>query len=369
MLKVNKLVMKFIEEYRDRDLILKISDHIKRSATGSYLFMEVCGGHTAAIHRFGIPSLLPSGIELIPGPGCPVCVTSTGFIDKAVLYSKTEGVIIGTFGDLIRVPGSYSSLEKAKSEGADVRTLFSGLEALNIAETNPDKIVIFPAIGFETTAPGTAVIITEAARRKLRNFLVLCAHKVMPPAMDIIVREGTNLQGFICPGHVAAVTGSEIFEFLPRSYNLGCVITGFEPSDILQAILMLVKQVNAKKPSVETAYTRAVKPEGNPVARKMITRVFEKCDTIWRGFGTIKDSGLKLRNDFSMYDAEKVMPVSVRPEADNPFCICGDILRGLKRPADCSLFGTACHPGNPAGACMVSPEGACNVYYKYSYDK
>jgi hydrogenase expression/formation protein HypD len=366
MLPVNKLLMKFVDEYRDKDLIHKLTGHIKRSATGRYVFMEVCGGHTSAIHRFGIPSLLPSCIELISGPGCPVCVTPAGFIDKAVLYSKMEGVIIVTFGDLVRVPGSFSSLEKAKSEGADVRTIFSGLEALSIAETNPDKIVIFPAIGFETTAPGTSVTVMEARRKNLKNFLIISAHKIMPPAMDMVVREGTMLNGFICPGHVAAITGSGIFEFLPRDYNLGCVITGFEPADILQAILMLVNQVNRKQPVVETAYTRAVKPEGNPVARQNISEVFEKCDTAWRGFGMIKESGLKLKDDFMQFDAEKMMPVSVTPAADNPSCICGDILRGLKRPVDCSLFGTACIPENPVGACMVSPEGACNTCFKYS---
>lgn len=360
--------MKYIEEYRDKDLILKLADHIRQSVAGDYSFMEVCGGHTSAIHRFGIPSLLPSCISLISGPGCPVCVTSTDFIDKAIFYSKREDVIITTFGDLIRVPGSSSSLEKERSEGADIRIVFSGLEALNIARSNPERTVIFLGIGFETTAPGTAITVKQAKEAGLNNFLLLSAHKVMPPVMDTIAKEGIQLDGFICPGHVATITGSRIFKFLPEKNNLGCVIAGFEPSDLLQSILMLISQVNRKSPDVEIQYTRAVTLNGNSIAQRHMSEVFELCNTIWRGFGIIPDSGLRLRNEFENFDAEKRIPVTIDYKEDNPFCICGDILRGLKKPYDCPLFRTACVPENPVGACMVSPEGACNSFFKYSHN-
>lgn len=361
--------MKFIDEYRDLSLIGKLTGQIREIAGGSYIFMEVCGGHTAAIRRFGIPSLLPESIKLLSGPGCPVCVTGKDFIDKAVLYAGMQNTIIATFGDLIRVPGTISSLERKKAEGADIRIVFSGLEALNMAERNPGKTVIFPAIGFETTAPGTAVTIREAKKNKISNFLVLCAHKIMPPAMDMVAREGARFNGFICPGHVAAVTGPEIFRFLPEKYKLGCVISGFEPADILQAVLMLVRQVNRGEAEVETAYTRAVKPGGNRAAKRFVNEVFEECDTVWRGFGLLKGSGLRLRKEFEQHDAERVRPVETGQSADNGMCLCGEILRGLKRPDECSLFATSCTPEDPAGACMVSPEGACNTYYKYPPDE
>jgi hydrogenase expression/formation protein HypD len=357
--------MKYIEEYRDRDLILKLADHIKQSVVGNYSFMEVCGGHTSVIHRFGIPSLLPSGINLISGPGCPVCVTSTDFIDKAILYAGRENVIITTFGDLIRVPGSSSSLEKEISKGADIRIVFSGLEALNIARSNPEKTVIFLGIGFETTAPGTAVTVKQAKEAGLNNFLLLSAHKVMPPVMDTIAKEGIQLDGFICPGHVATITGSDIFKFLPEKYNLGCVVAGFEPSDLLQSVLMLIRQVNRKSPEVEIQYTRAVTSAGNSIAMRHLSEVFEFSDANWRGFGVIPDSGLHLRKEFENFDAEKRIPVNIPFHKENASCICGDILRGLKKPDNCKLFRKACTPENPVGACMVSPEGACNSFFRY----
>lgn len=357
--------MKYIEEYRERDLILKLADIIRHSADGNYTFMEVCGGHTSAIHRFGIPSLLPSCINLISGPGCPVCVTSTDFIDKAVFYSGIENVIIATFGDLIRVPGSSSSLEMERSKGADIRIVFSGLEALNIARANPEKIIIFPGIGFETTAPGTAVTVKQAKEAGLKNFLVLSAHKIMPPVMEAIVREGIRLDGFICPGHVATITGSDIFNFLSEKYKLGCVVAGFEPSDLLQSVLMLVRQVNTKSPVVEIQYTRAVTPTGNSIALRQLSEVFELNDTSWRGFGIIPGSGLQLRREFENFDAEKQIPVKIPFIAENSSCICGEILRGLKKPDNCKLFRKACTPENPVGACMVSPEGACNSFFRY----
>ena len=357
--------MKYIDEYRDKDLIAKLANQIEKSVRGGYNFMEVCGGHTAAIHRFGIPSLLPDNIKLISGPGCPVCVTETDFIDKAIAYSEREDVIITTFGDLIRVPGSVTSLEKKKAAGADIRIVFSGLDALEIAKLNPEKKIIFLGIGFETTAPGTAATIGKAEQENIGNFFLLSAHKIMPPAMEAIVREKVSLNGFICPGHVATITGSSIFSFIPEKYNIGCVVAGFEPTDILQSVLMLIRQVNLDAPKVEIQYKRAVTMNGNTLAQSFMKDVFESCDASWRGFGTIRSSGLKLRKDYARFDAENAMPVYISHHEDNNMCICGEILRGLKTPEECPLFADICNPENPVGACMVSSEGSCNTWYKY----
>ena len=357
--------MRHIDEYRDKDLIRKLSDLIKRVSNLDYTFMEVCGGHTAAIHRFGIPSLLPENIRLISGPGCPVCVTHNSFIDKAITYSKMDDIIVTTFGDLLRVPGTGSSLEKEKAMGADIRIVFSGPEALDIAKSNSDKKVIFLGIGFETTAPGIAVTIKEVEKAGTENFYLLSAHKVMPPAMEVIIKEGVKLNGFICPGHVAAITGSEYFNFISTKYNIGCVITGFEPVDILHSIYMLVNQVNSSSPKTEIQYSRAVSKGGNVIAQKNMNDIFIPCNEYWRGLGEIASSGLKLRREYERFDAGKMMPIKVNNQEDNELCICGDILRGLKTPHECSLFATACVPENPVGACMVSIEGACNTFYKY----
>lgn len=358
--------MRFIEEYRNADLIGRLAETIRKTAAGSYNFMEVCGGHTAAIRRFGLPSLLPSDINLISGPGCPVCVTSIDFIDRLVAYSRLPGTVIATFGDLVRVPGSQSSLEQERSSGADVRIVFSALEALRMAESDPLKSVIFPGIGFETTAPGTAVVIKQASGLGLKNFLVLSAHKVMPPAMEVVAGDGADIDGFICPGHVAAITGSDVYRFLPERYGIGCVVSGFEPLDLLQSILMLVKQKNRGKPSVEIQYSRAVTPEGNKKAQKQLYEIFEPCDATWRGFGTIPGSGLKIREPFRSFDAEAGIPLDLKSTAENSSCICGKILRGIKKPSDCRLFRIVCTPDNPVGACMVSAEGTCNTYFRYS---
>lgn len=361
--------MKYIDEYRNKELIMKLTQLIFKSVQRDYTFMEVCGGHTAAIHRFGIPSMLPANLKLISGPGCPVCVTGTDFIDKSIGYSKMQKLILCTFGDLIRVPGSVSSLEKEKTTGADIRIVLSALDALEIARNNPGSKVVFLAIGFETTAPGTAVTIKLAEKDGIKNFLVLCAHKVMPPAMEAIIKEGIKLDGFICPGHVGTITGSDIFKFIPEKHNLSCVIAGFEPVDLLQSILMLVRQVNRQVPEIEIQYGRAVTKRGNNIAQKNMYQVFEPCDDHWRGLGIIRNSGLKVRKEFEKFDAENILPVKIKTSSDETLCICGDILRGLKTPKDCSLFAKTCVPGNPAGACMVSNEGACNTWYKYRPDE
>jgi len=361
--------MKYIDEYRDRALITKLAGKISAAASREYTFMEVCGGHTSAIHRFGIPSLLPKNIKLLSGPGCPVCVTGTDVIDRAVAYSGMDDVIITTFGDLIRVPGSETSLERKKESGSDIRIVFSALDALDIARSNPVKRIIFIGIGFETTAPGTAVTIKEASKAGINNFLVLGAHKIMPPAMEAIVSEGTRIDGFICPGHVAAITGSSIFDFLPGRYRTGCVVTGFEPVDILQALLMLIDQVNNADPKVEIQYKRAVPAEGNRLAQKNMKEIFVTSDAVWRGFGLIPASGLRPGKEYERFDAELSLPVEVPFHEENRNCICPEILRGLKNPGDCPLFAVACSPGNPVGACMVSAEGACNAWYKYKLEK
>ena len=357
--------MKYIDEYRNKDLVMKLSDIIHRSVRRDYTFMEVCGGHTAAIHRFGIPSMLPRDVKLISGPGCPVCVTGTDFIDRAIAYSKMEGIIITTFGDLIRVPGTISSLEKEKAAGADIRIVLSCLEALETAKANSGKMVIFLGIGFETTAPGTAVTIKIAHKEKISNFFLLSAHKVMPPAMEAIVKEGVKLDGFICPGHVATITGSKIFNFIPEKYKLGCVVAGFEPSDILFSVLMLIRQVNCNSAELEIQYKRSVTEDGNTLAMRYLSDVFEPADAHWRGFGVIPSSGLQLKDEFRKFNIEEKLPVKISLKEDNELCICGEILRGLKNPGDCSLFADICFPENPLGACMVSNEGTCNTWYKY----
>ena len=361
--------MKYIDEFRNKDLVMNLADLINKAVTRDYTFMEVCGGHTAAIHRFGIPSLLPDNIRLISGPGCPVCVTGTDFIDKAITYSKMNEVILTTFGDLLRVPGSTSSLEKEKAAGADIRIVLSGLEAIEIARITPESLVIFLGIGFETTAPGTAVTIKQAEKQNINNFFLLSAHKIMPPAMEAIIKEGVNLDGFICPGHVATITGSSIFDFIPERFNLGCVVTGFEPVDILQSILMLIRQVNQNNAKVEIEYNRAVTVKGNSIAQRLLSEVFEPYDAPWRGFGVIPLCGLKLRKDFEKFNIENKIPLKINFKEDNDLCICGKILRGLETPADCPLFAEICFPENPVGACMVSNEGTCNNWYKFRFIK
>lgn len=357
--------MKYIDEYRKKDLILGVSEEIKKISKKEISLMEVCGGHTMAIHRFGLHFLLPPNIHLLSGPGCPVCVSGQHFIDTAIAYSRLPGSIITTYGDLIRVPGSASSLEKEKAGGQDIRIVYSVLESLEIAVKNPGKNVIFLGIGFETTAPLTAAAIEEALKRNVRNFSVLSSHKVMPPVMKALVRDGVKINGFIAPGHVTAITGTGIYKDLTESFGLGVVVSGFEPVDMMQSILMLVAQFEAGKPRVEVQYQRVVREEGNPVAQKLLNKVFELKDDRWRGLGLIPLSGLKIRPGLSSFDAEKMFPLEVPVASEPKGCICGLILRGLKTPLECRLFQKKCTPSDPVGACMVSAEGTCATYYKY----
>jgi hydrogenase expression/formation protein HypD len=357
--------MKHIDEYRNPELIEKLCASIKEIAQKPYVFMEVCGGHTMAIQKFGIPSLLPSTIKLISGPGCPVCVTDTTYIDHITALAHLDNTIICTFGDLIRVPGSYTSLEKEKAAGADIRVILSSLDALKIATENPQRNVVFAAIGFETTAPGTAVAVLEAQKMNLNNFSILSAHKIMHPAMKAIVEDGVKINGYICPGHVSTITGSVMYEELCRKFGLGCVISGFEPLDILQSIYMLLIQLEKNDPKVEIQYKRAVKPNGNEKAKKIMDQAFVADDGKWRGLGTIEKSVLKLRPQYYKYDAEKKYSITYKRKEPDKGCICGEILKGKKSPSDCLLFVKKCNPENPVGACMVSNEGACQAYFKY----
>jgi hydrogenase expression/formation protein HypD len=357
--------MKYIDEYRKKDLILAVASELKKVSKKEISLMEVCGGHTMSIHRFGLKSLLPPTINLLSGPGCPVCVSGQRFIDTAIEYSKIPDIIITTYGDLIRVPGSSTSLEKEKANGSDVRIIYSTLDAVEIARLNPDKRIVFLGIGFETTAPATAAAIAQAKKLNLNNFFVLSAHKVMPPVMKALVEEGVKIDGFIAPGHVTAITGTGIYNDLPEVYGLGVAVAGFEPVDLMQAILMLVKQVESGKPKVEIQYQRVVHTNGNVIAQNLLEEVFELKDESWRGLGMIPKSGLKIKPGFSDFDVEVRIPIDVPATTEPKGCICGLILRGLKTPVDCKLFGKKCTPSDPVGACMVSGEGTCATYFKY----
>ena len=358
--------MKYIDEYRNKELVKSLIDAIHRHSKQRVAFMEVCGGHTMAIQKFGIPSMLPDTIELKSGPGCPVCVSSRKYIDTAVTLSRQHDVIITTYGDLIRVPGSSSNLDKEKAAGQDIRIVYSVLDALAIAQKNPDKQVIFLGIGFETTAPSSAAAILHAGRNAINNFYLFSAHKIMPPAMSALVDEGVKINGYLCPGHVSTITGSSIYQKLADDYGMACVVSGFEPTDILQSILMLVKQVEESKPKVEIQYTRAVKPEGNPKAQSIMNNVFHLQEDWWRGLGNLPSSGLQLNEKYESFDALKQFDVEVEETREPKGCICGEVLKGTKNPHECSLFADVCNPGNPIGACMVSHEGACHAYFKYN---
>jgi len=358
--------MKYIDEFRDRKLIEKVASRIREAVEPrrTYRFMEVCGTHTMAIFRFGLKDILPPNIELVSGPGCPVCVTPNEYIDKAVALAKMKDVVIATFGDMLRVPGSRSSLEKERGRGGSIKTVYSTMDALTLAKRRTDKEIVFLGIGFETTIPTVAQSILAAKREKTPNYSVLCGHKTMPEALKALVMDKDfSIDGFLLPGHVSAVIGVRPYGFLARDYGRRCVIAAFEPLDIMQAILMLVGQ---KSPKVDVQYTRIIEHGGNPLARESINKVFQKTSSIWRGIGRVNDSGLEIRNEYSDFDAERKFRPKVRPSKENRDCICGEVLKGNKTPLECGLFGRACVPEHPVGACMVSGEGTCAAYYKYS---
>lgn len=357
--------MNYWSKYKDAGLVNTLLKEISAVQTEPVNFMEVCGGHTHAIQKYGIGNMLPENIRLISGPGCPVCVTEIEYIDKALAYAGNKNHIIATYGDLIRVPGTEQSLEYARSVHQNIRIVSSPLDVLEIAESNPSKKVIFLAIGFETTAPGTALLIKKAHEKKLDNLYVLSAHKIMPPAMKSLLDGQVNIHGFLAPGHVTAITGADMYRPLINEYHIPLVIAGFEPVDILQSIHMLLRQIKHRKPAVETQYKRVVSESGNPKALELMNEVFERKAATWRGLGILNDSGLALKKKYEHYDIEKEIPVKTNP-VEPKGCICGNILKGVNKPAECKLFGARCTPSNPVGACMVSPEGACQAYFIYS---
>ena len=357
--------MKFVDEFRDKSLVLELAGKIRKISKKPVVLMEVCGGHTMAIRRFGIPSLLPSHIRLLSGPGCPVCVTSRKYIDQAVAYARRKDVIIATYGDLVKVPGSTSTLAGERSEGADVRVVYSTLDAIEIASRNPEKSLVFLGIGFETTTPSSAIAIKEAQKSGMGNFFLFSAHKMMPPAMAALIDEGIRIDGYIGPGHVTTIAGANMYKELAEKYRLAIVISGFEPVDIMQTIYMLVKQIELDKPVVEVQYRRAVTASGNLVAKKLVNEVFEPRDDWWRGLGILKDSGMGIKSAFARYDAEKQIKVEVEKTIEPKGCICGEVLKGTRSPLECKLFGKTCTPSSPVGACMVSNEGACQAFYRY----
>jgi hydrogenase expression/formation protein HypD len=358
--------MKYIDEYRDEAVAGKLVNELRHVVTKPWVLMEVCGGQTHTIVKYGIDHLLPDEVELVHGPGCPVCVTSLEMIDKAHAIAQRPEVIFCSFGDMLRVPGSKVDLLVLKSRGADVRIVYSPIDALKIARANPNKKVVFFAIGFETTAPGNAMAVWQAQKQGITNFSVLVSHVLVPPAMAAILESPLNrVQGFLGPGHVCTVMGYQEYEPIAARYRVPIVITGFEPLDILEGVLMTVRQLEAGAADVENEYPRVVKREGNRVAQDLVNSVFEVCDRKWRGVGLIPKSGYKLRPEFREQDAELLFEVEKIDTEESSVCISGLVLRGVKKPHDCPAFGTICTPTRPLGATMVSAEGACAAYYAY----
>ena len=328
--------------------------------------MEVCGTHTMAIARAGIRKLLPKSIELISGPGCPVCVTSQSDIDRAIEIARIKNVIMTTFGDMLRVPGTKNNLEQVKRQGADVRVVYSCLDALNIACNNPEKKIVFMGIGFETTSPTVAATIRQAERRRIKNFFILSNFKLIFPALSALAQsKNVQVNGFICPGHVSVITGSIPYERIARRYKIPCAIIGFDEIDIIKGIKRLIEQIRGRRYTVEIEYKRAVKRRGNILARQILDSVFTVCDAQWRGLGLIKKSGLKLRKEFKKFSAETKFKVKTPKAVKQKGCVCGEVLQGIKSPKDCRLFKKKCTPQNPVGPCMVSSEGTCAAFYKY----
>jgi len=358
--------MKYIDEYRDGEKARPVIEEIHRLADQPIRLMEVCGTHTVAIARYGLRNVLPPTIELISGPGCPVCVTSQSDVDLMISLSRVPGAIIATFGDMVRVPGSDSSLDRARAQGRDIRVVYSPLDGMKIAAAEPQKKVIFLGVGFETTAPTIAATVLEARRQGLKNFSVFSAHKTVPRALKALLELGeVKLNGFLLPGHVSAIIGSRPYEFLSQDYGLPCVISGFEPLDILQSVLMLVRQFKNRTPRVEIQYRRGVDEQGNRKAQEMMARAFQPSDVEWRGIGCIPGTGLAFREELADLDAVRIFDLPRVQSRENPGCRCGEVLRGILRPRECRMFAEACTPENPIGPCMVSFEGSCAAAYKY----
>jgi hydrogenase expression/formation protein HypD len=361
--------MKYVDEFRNRDIVKGLAAQIAALASGlpgPVAFMEVCGTHTMSIYQYGIRTLLPPRVRLISGPGCPVCVTPIGYVDKAVAYARRPDTIVATFGDMLRVPGSTSSLMQERARGGDVRIVYSTLDALALAGKHPEKKIVFLGVGFETTAPTVAGSILAAASRGITNYFVLSAHKTIPVPMQVLSSDPElGIDGYICPAHVSAIIGGDAYRFLAEEHEVPCVVTGFEPADIMHGVWMLVRQLVERRSEVEIQYSRFVTMEGNRKARALLDEVFTPAATAWRGIGTIPRSGLEIASKYAAFDAEKAIPVEVEEPREAEGCLCGDILKGKVAPSDCPLFGEACTPETPVGACMVSSEGSCAAAYKY----
>jgi hydrogenase expression/formation protein HypD len=357
-------------QFRDATLVSQLVDEIRKTCTKKHVIMEICGGQTHAIMRYGLNQLLPADIEFVHGPGCPVCVTSLELIDKALTIASKPNVIFTSYGDMLRVPGSLGDLFSIRASGGDVRVVYSPLDAIKIANQNPDKEIVFFAIGFETTAPANAMCVVQAATQKLTNFSMLVSHVRVPPAMEAILSSPLNrVQAFLAAGHVSTVMG--YWEYFPISekYQIPIVVTGFEPVDLLQGVLFAVRQLEAGTYNVENAYSRLVSQKGNELAQQTIKNVFTECDRNWRGIGEIKQSGWCLLPEFRQYDAEYKFDVQEIQSHESPLCIAGLILQGIKKPYECEAFGKQCTPEAPLGATMVSSEGACSAYYHYRFSR
>ena len=358
--------MKYIDEYRDERIAHALAAEITRRVTRPWVLMEICGGQTHTIMRYGLDELLPKQIELVHGPGCPVCVTPLETIDKAIALALRPDVTLVSYGDMLRVPGSNSDLFRAKAQGADVRIAYSPLEAVKIARANPDRNVVFLAIGFETTAPPNAMAAWQARREGLKNFSMLVSHVLVPPAIRALMTSRQNrVQGFIAPGHVCTVMGCQEYEALVRDFAVPIVVGGFEPADLLEAVLMLVNQLEQGEARIENQYVRSVRHEGNVPAQQVLKEVFEIADQKWRGIGSIPNSGLRLREEYAAYDANRIFDLHLVTAEEPAECISALVLQGLKKPTDCAAFAMRCTPENPLGAPMVSAEGACAAYYHY----
>jgi hydrogenase expression/formation protein HypD len=328
--------------------------------------MEVCGTHTVAIFRSGLKSILPANVRLISGPGCPVCVTPNEYLDRAIALSRLDDVTLTTFGDMMRVPGTSSSLERERAAGRDIRVVYSTTDALEIARKNPDRRAVFLGVGFETTVPTIAVAIREAQRHGIGNFSVLCSHKLIPPALKLLAQsKDLKVDGFLLPGHVSTIIGTEAYEFLASEHRIPATVAGFEPLDLFQGVYLLLAQIAKGEARIENQYSRSVKPQGNTVALRLMEEVFERTDAAWRGIGVIPGSGLRIREQFGNHDAEKSIPVVLKESREPAGCLCGLVIQGRKLPSDCPLFAAQCTPRSPVGPCMVSSEGSCQAYYKY----
>ncbi|MHB1000016.1 MAG: hydrogenase formation protein HypD [Armatimonadota bacterium] len=356
-----------IDEFRESGLAHKIAEKISADAVRPLVFMEVCGTHTMAIARYGIKSMMPDNVKLVSGPGCPVCVTPQSQIDRFIELGRLPGVTLATFGDMVRVPGSETTLEYERAKGADIRIVYSPLDAVRIASQEPDRKIVFFGVGFETTTPSVALAVIEAREKGINNFYVMCAHKTIPEALVALFSDPElAIDGLICPGHVSAILGSEIYELLASDLHIPCVITGFEPLDILQSVHMLVRQAVDRSPKVEIQYSRVVSKTGNRAATECVYRVFESEDSEWRGIGVIPGSGLKFRPEYAEFDASRLISADFVPVKTNTVCECGLILKGRKSPSECRAYGKGCTPEHPLGPCMVSSEGACAAHYRYS---